>query len=175
MEARWRVKLDDASTTGGGSALPDPPGYVPVRELPDDGGSGKSGAIKENPALSPAFRLQKAYEFARGNLQQIGMMAFMMYMSGNSVQIFSMMITFGGIFQPIKAILNSGQAFERFADARTDVTMPRLLYCAIQLVGLAIALYKLNALGLLPTHASDWVSSLKPPTALEHAYGGTSM
>jgi hypothetical protein len=31
-----------------------------------------------------------------------GIPAFMMYMSGNGVQIFSMMIVSGGIFQPIK-------------------------------------------------------------------------
>jgi hypothetical protein len=37
------------------------------------------------------------------------------------------------------------------------------------------ALYKLNAMGLLPTHASDWVSNMKPPTPIEHAYGGTTL
>jgi hypothetical protein len=38
-----------------------------------------------------------------------------------------------------------------------------------------MALYKLNAMGLLPTHASDWVSNMKPPTPVEHAYGGTAL
>lgn len=126
-------------------------------------------------ALTPAVRVQKAYTFAMGNIQSIFMMGFMMYMSGNGVQIFSMMVTFGGIFQPIKAILTSGQTFERFADANTDMTGPRLVFCAIQVVGLAMALWKLNAMGLLPTHASDWVSNMKPPTPLEHAYGGTTL
>jgi hypothetical protein len=57
---------------------------------------------------------------------------------GNGVQIFSMMVTFGGIFQPIKAILASGLTFERFADAHTDMTGPRLVFCAIQVLGLAM-------------------------------------
>ena len=43
------------------------------------------------------------------------------------------------------------------------------------LAGLAMALYKLNSMGLLPTHASDWVSGMKPPTPVEHAYGGTTL
>lgn len=82
-------------------------------------------------ALTPAVRVQKAYSFALGNIQSIGMMGFMMYMSGNGVQIFSMMVTFGGILQPIKAILSSGKTFERFADANTvreaEAASPQML------------------------------------------------
>lgn len=33
----------------------------------------------------------------------------------------------------------------------------------------AFAVWKINAMGLLPTNLSDWVSSMRPPTALEHA------
>ena len=121
------------------------------------------------------FRLQKAFQFAQSQLSGIGMMAFMMWMSGNSVQIFSIMATFGGIAQTIKAILNSKATFERFADKYTDVTVPRIMFCSIQLVGLCLALNKLNAMGLLPTHASDWVSGLAPPRAIERAYGGTEL
>ena len=80
-----------------------------------------------------------------------------------------------GLFQPIKAIASSGKIFEPYADASTDVTGPRALFCAIQLAGLAMALYKLNSMGLLPTHASDWVSGMKPPMPVEHAYGGTTL
>jgi hypothetical protein len=119
--------------------------------------------------------VQKAYMFAMSQWQSIGMMGFMMYMSGNGVQIFSIMVTLGGIFNPIKAILRSGKTFERFADEKTDMTGPRLAFCGVQCVGLALALWKLNAMGLLPTHASDWVSGMRPPTPLEHAYGGTTL
>ena len=121
------------------------------------------------------FRLQKAFQFAQSQLSSIGMMAFMMWMSGNSVQVFSIMATFGGIAQTTKAILNSKATFERFADKYTDVTVPRMMFCSIQVVGLCLALNKLNAMGLLPTHASDWVSGLAPPRAIERAYGGTEL
>ena len=121
------------------------------------------------------FRLHKAFQFAQSQLSGIGMMAFMMWMSGNSVQVFSIMATFGGIAQTIKAILNSKATFERFADKYTDVTVPRMMFCSIQVVGLSLALNKLNAMGLLPTHASDWVSGLAPPRAIERAYGGTEL
>jgi hypothetical protein len=43
-------------------------------------------------------------------LKNIGMMAFMMWMSGSTVQIFSIMMTFTGIWQPLQAIKGSGQS-----------------------------------------------------------------
>ena len=56
---------------------------------------------------------QKAWEFAQSTVKQVGMYAFMMYMSGGSVHIFSIMMTFTGLYQPLMAIFNSGKAFER--------------------------------------------------------------
>ena len=41
--------------------------------------------------------------------------------------------------------------------------------------GFSVSVEKLNAMGLLPTHASDWLSGLKPPVFYERAYGGTEM
>jgi hypothetical protein len=56
--------------------------------------------------------------------------------------------------------------FEPFKDARTDILLPKLLFIAMNFAALGLGLYKLNSLGLLPTHASDWVSSLPPPQVL---------
>ena len=75
----------------------------------------------------------------------------------------------GGIFNPIKAILRSGKTFERFADEKTDVTGPRLAFCGVQCVGPRWRCGN-SQLGS-PTHASDWVSGMRPPTPLEHAPG----
>ena len=187
MDAKWRLDFADASTSGN-NAPANPPGYASLRELGDGdasnsggggGGKGKIDAPKGGGAvagpLTSAARTQKAYQFAMSQVQAIGMTGFMMYMAGSGVQIFSMMVVGNGLFQPIKAIMASGKTFERFADASTDVTGPRLVFCAIQLAGLAMGLYKLNSMGLLPTHASDWVSGMKPPTPVEHAYGGTTL
>ena len=101
----------------------------------------------------------------------------MMWMSGNSVQVFSIMAVFGGVAQTTKAILHSRATFERFVDGdkNVSVAVPRLMFCGIQLIGLYLALNKLNNMGLLPTHASDWVSGMKPPRQLERAYGGVEL
>jgi len=151
----------------------------------DSGGGANAGAGKQKKTPQQVqkrdeekmrqFRIRNAYKFAQSSFSGVMMTGVMMWFTGNGIQIFSIMVTFNGLFQPIKAILTSGKTFERFGDKNTDVTTPRLMYCAIQLIGLALALRKLNAMGLLPTHASDWLSGLKPPVFYERAYGGTEM
>jgi len=177
-------------TTTAAAAVRVPPGFVPRAEQNRATTTTTSSAQQQRAATVATrraidaealarehskFRLHKAFQFAQSQLSGIGMMAFMMWMSGNSVQVFSIMATFGGIAQTTKAILNSKATFERFADKYTDVTVPRMMFCSIQVVGLSLALNKLNAMGLLPTHASDWVSGLAPPRAIERAYGGTEL
>ncbi len=68
------------------------------------------------------------------------MYAFMMYMSGNSVHIFSIMMTFTGLYQPLVAIFNSGESFKPFQDqeGRVNTLGPRALFCLIQLGSLGI-------------------------------------
>ena len=54
--------------------------------------------------------MQAIYGRATGQLKNMGFMAFMMWMSGSQIQIFSIMMTANGIYQPIAAIANSGQS-----------------------------------------------------------------
>ncbi|KAI8015211.1 Protein CYCLOPS [Camellia lanceoleosa] len=51
---------------------------------------------------------------------------------------------------------------EPYKDNKLDLLGPKLLFIAHNLGGLALGVWKLNSLGLLRTHASDWVSSLPP-------------
>lgn len=61
-------------------------------------------------------------------------------------------------------------AFPADPERKLDTLTPRLLYCVIQLGQVVFALHKLAAMGLLPTHASDWLSAVAAPTSLEAAY-----
>ena len=58
-------------------------------------------------------------------------------------------------------------------DEKLDVVTPRALYCSIQMAGLLFALYRLNGMGLLPTHTSDFASALLPPQAVQFSGGGS--
>ena len=51
-----------------------------------------------------------------------------------------------------------------------DVFTPRLLYCLIHMGQLVFGLWKLNAMGLLPAHPADWISTMAVPPSTEHAY-----
>ena len=52
--------------------------------------------------------LQALFSRAMEPLKMVGMMAFMMWMSGSQLHIFSIMTTLSGVYQPLVAILNSG-------------------------------------------------------------------
>ncbi len=66
-----------------------------------------------------------------------------------------------------------GAVFRDDEDGKLDIMTPRALYCAIHLAGLLFALYRLNGMGMLPTHVSDFASALLPPRAAEFSAGGT--
>lgn len=102
----------------------------------------------------------------------------MMWMSGAQIHLFSIMTTASGIYQPLAAIANSGRVFpreEKDDDPALDVLTPRVLFCAVQVLGLAFALHKLNGMGLLPTTPSDYAGLLEPPRAREWVGSGVTL
>jgi hypothetical protein len=54
-------------------------------------------------------------------------------------------------------------------EGELNTRIPRITFCLVHSLGVGFALWKVNGMGLLPTHLSDWVSSMRPPAALEHA------
>lgn len=80
------------------------------------------------------------------------MTAIMMYMSGNSLQIFSIMMVAMAFKNPVMGLMMTNQAFEKF---ESDGNKSKLLgvkgvYVAMQLVALALGVWKVNGMGLLP-------------------------
>jgi hypothetical protein len=56
-------------------------------------------------------------------------------------------------------------------ERKLDTLSPRLVFCLIQFGQVLFGLHKLNTMGLLPTHASDWLSTVAAPVSIEQAYG----
>ena len=50
-----------------------------------------------------------------------------------------------------------------------DVRVPRLLFVAVNLAGIAVALYKLAMMGLLPVTSADWLSYLPLKAPIEYS------
>ncbi|GAB4821540.1 hypothetical protein N2152v2_008586 [Parachlorella kessleri] len=135
---KLRVELD--SSAHDRKHIPDPPGFD-----------------------ATLAREQALFGKATAPFKNMLMLAFMMWMSGSQLHLFSIMATLSGVYQPLSAIVKSGEAFPPDPQGKLNTLLPRLLYCAINGLGLAFAGYRINQMGLLPTHLSDWVSSIQAP------------
>ncbi|SPQ25051.1 db3f2404-0798-4df6-bfd3-02a500fd4418 [Thermothielavioides terrestris] len=144
-------------------SIPDPPGS-PWASSQISTGSKKKDAKDNNagkaapprkpptPAEMDTLKLKKAWEVALGPIKSLPMTAIMMYMSGNSLQIFSIMMVYMAFKNPIMGILATNQAFERFETEgnRAKILQVKLAYVVMQLVALALGVWKVNSMGLLP-------------------------
>ncbi|KAI5393668.1 hypothetical protein KIW84_060696 [Lathyrus oleraceus] len=151
---RWAVDFSDNSTS---RDILDPPGFSRASLDQDD-----STLSRQKKDAESSWKSQKAWEVAQAPFKNLLMMGFMMWMAGNTVHLFSIGITFSALWQPISALQTVGKMFEPYKDAKVELLGPKLLFIALNLGGMALGVWKLNSLGLLPTHTSDWVSSLAP-------------
>ena len=81
-------------------------------------------------------------------------------MTGNSLQIFSIFMVFTLFKTPVMSALGIHRTFAPF---ETPGTAGRLLgvkvvYILTNLLMLALGIWKVNAMGLLPTTRSDWLA-----------------
>ncbi|KAL2158685.1 hypothetical protein VTH06DRAFT_4167 [Thermothelomyces fergusii] len=160
--------------------IPDPPGFpsAPSSSSSSKKKDGKDGKTAQRKAQTPeemdTLKLKKAWEVALGPIKSLPMTAIMMYMSGNSLQIFSIMMVFMAFKNPIVGILATNQAFERFETEtnRAKMVQVKLAYVVMQLVALALGVWKINAMGLLPTTRSDWLAWEAQREVVERAVPG---
>lgn len=165
--AKWKLDFSSRALVARKSALPDPPGYDV-----QDADMEVEPAKKNNTDLDSAMLARKELALrskAMEPLKQVGFMCFMLYMSGNSLQLFSIMMLSSCIYSPFQAIANVAKVFPKNKDV--DVLVPRALYCAVYVGQLIFAAYKLDKMGLLPTHASDWASQIPPAIFTERSIG----
>ena len=62
--------------------------------------------------------------------KQFLMTMFMLWMSGNSLQIFSIMMLGMAFWQPLQKLLSVNKEFARF-EGRTDLTLPKLVFIVL--------------------------------------------
>ena len=96
--------------------------------------------------------------------------AFMLWMSGSSIQIFSIMMTGMALINPLKAIFGVNEFFSVLAkEEGVDIHLPKLIYLSLQLLSLGLALYKCSTMGLLPLTSADWTSFIPSKLIDEHS------
>ncbi|KAG0254003.1 hypothetical protein BG011_006024 [Mortierella polycephala] len=165
-------KFDFASAELTKRHIADPPGYVGLKDISSKGQKGT-----KNKMDNELLKVKKAWDVALAPGKQLPMQAFMLWMSGNSVQIFSVAITAMLMFSPIKALMNMSQVFERYETLspvkvsfmNSKLALPKLAFVAMQILTILLGMWKLNSMGLLPTSHSDWLAFLDPKVPLEHS------
>ncbi|KAF9305233.1 hypothetical protein BGZ74_010922 [Mortierella antarctica] len=200
MTSTQTWKFDFASTAAqvandSSKRCADPPGYVGSKDIAAKGQKGgKSMEVDQELLKVKAsggtlfFSTQlddgkkqgtrkTPWDVALAPGKQLPMQGFMLWMSGNSVQIFSVAITAMLMFSPIKALFSMSQVFERYetvspvkvAFVDSKLALPKVTFIAMQVLTILLGMWKLNAMGLLPTSHSDWLAFLDPKTPIEYA------
>ncbi|NWZ64130.1 EMC4 protein, partial [Acrocephalus arundinaceus] len=96
---------------------------------------------------------------------------FIMYMAGNTISIFpAMMVCMMG-WRPLQALMSLSATLKAM-ESSSRRALQGLVFLVGKGLGLALALYKCQAMGLLPTRPSDWLAFVTPPQRMEFTGGG---
>ncbi|KAF8919163.1 DUF1077-domain-containing protein [Mucidula mucida] len=156
------MSLDYASLEGSSrwKNLPSPPGFS--KSLSSKQGPAKSSA--PSAAAYDKLKDRRAWDMAIAPAKSLPMQAFMLYMSGGGVQIFSMGIVAMLLFTPFKNIASINDAFKQFAPSNASPTafstlLPqKFVYVLCNILTLVVGLWKCRSMGLLPLGTGDWLA-----------------
>jgi hypothetical protein len=173
MCRKWSIDLNakdiDSSLSSSSSALPLPLGMKKISALEKSIQSkgrkiSTEVSVKEKQRAEMIVRRKQsmAMSLATGPGKSILMNAFMMYMSGSQLNMWSITIVSGAIMSPLKSIMSIHKTFARFEDpgGKVDLNMPKLVYCILNLIWLGVGLYKMSKMRLLPTMSSDYAGTI---------------
>mmetsp|Transcript_14363 Transcript_14363/g.40874 ORF Transcript_14363/g.40874 Transcript_14363/m.40874 type:complete len:183 (-) Transcript_14363:85-633(-) len=134
------------------SKLPKTVGHEAIMLAARSGGTSVTASTQVSEAIK-AKKRAKAMSIATKPGQQVMMNAFMMYMSGKQLNIFSISTTSSAIITPITSLI---QLDKPFASIDTDTQLPKLIYALLNITWLLVGLYKMSSMRLLPTTSADW-------------------
>lgn len=109
---------------------------------------------------------KKSWDLALAPIKQVPMNLFIMYMAGNSISIFPIMMVGMLLMRPLQAIWSTKATFKMMETQSAILQM--IVYVLGNIVNIGLALYKCHSMGLLPTYASDWLAFVEPPIREEY-------
>ncbi|KAJ7491177.1 DUF1077-domain-containing protein [Mycena latifolia] len=143
--------------------LPPPPGFSKLSS--SKSASSRAQAVVPSPESYNQLKEKRALDFATAPAKSLPMQAFMLYMSGGGVQIFSMGIVFMLLLTPFKNLAGMNEAFAPFAPstaknpkALTTLLLQKFVYVACNVLTLMVGLWKCRSMGLLPLGTGDWLA-----------------
>jgi hypothetical protein len=168
---QWVVELSSPPVAKKTTGIPDPLGFTAttvggkvsyicsqikglLTKSPQKQQPSSKATVRAPPTTAEmdVLKLKKAWEVALAPVKQLPMTAIMMYMSGNSLQIFSIMMVVMAFKNPLVGLMATNQAFEKFETEGTkqNILMVKAVYVAMQILALALGVWKVNGMGLLP-------------------------
>jgi len=167
------IKLDYArlETHSRWKNLPPPTGFT---KSPSFYATAPSRRVTNNQASYDDLKAKRAWDVALAPLKSLPMQAFMLYMSGGGVQVFSIGIEFVLLLSPFRNLAGINEAFAQYAPSSSDpksitsLPLQKLVYILCNLLTLAVGLWKCRSMGLLPIGTGDWLAfeSRNLPTEL---------
>uniref|UniRef100_A0A8C8BQI8 ER membrane protein complex subunit 4 n=1 Tax=Otus sunia TaxID=257818 RepID=A0A8C8BQI8_9STRI len=159
----------------------EPQARTPPRDAPrdtpspsgrsQDGGGGSGSAVQVVAGAGGGAGGARCWDVALAPLKQIPMNLFIMYMAGNTISIFpAMMVCMMG-WRPLQALMSLSATLKAL-ESSSRRALQGLVFLVGNGLGLALALYKCQAMGLLPTRPSDWLAFVAPPQRMEFTGGG---
>lgn len=139
------------------------------------------------------LKLKKSWEIALAPGKQLPMQLIMSYMSGNSLQVFahkgdtviegltnnlqvfSLMMVAMLFKGPLQAIAATNFTFTKLETEgnKGKLILVKATYVGMQCMLLALGVWKIGKMGLLPTTQSDWLAFEGGRICLEKAYFAT--
>lgn len=116
---------------------------------------------KKQPDNLEELKIKKVWEIAIGPAKAIPMNLIMSYMTGSSLQIIPIMMTFSLLLNPLKAIFNDTNRIFKSLETDTNssiIIQAKALFVVCHLGCMAIGVWKLNSMGLIPNSEADWLS-----------------
>uniref|UniRef100_A0A7E4ZV35 ER membrane protein complex subunit 4 n=1 Tax=Panagrellus redivivus TaxID=6233 RepID=A0A7E4ZV35_PANRE len=168
---KWRLDL----STGGSRIASrnveqglNPPGYSTSFAASSKEVEGASAHESQQHLLS-----KRAWDMALQPTKSLPMNVFMMYMSGNTISIFPIMMVAMMVWRPLQAFMKVGTVFKPIeAEHNGSLIVHKLVYTLGNLAAIALGIYKCHSMGLLPNHASDWLDFALPPERVQYALVG---
>uniref|UniRef100_A0A915MC94 ER membrane protein complex subunit 4 n=1 Tax=Meloidogyne javanica TaxID=6303 RepID=A0A915MC94_MELJA len=99
---------------------------------------------------------------------EVDSFGFMMYMAGNTISIFPIMMVMMMVWRPIKTLLSVNATFKVMEqEYGSSLILHKIVFILGNLGAVALAVYKCHTMGLLPNHESDWLDFMSEPERLQ--------
>jgi ER membrane protein complex subunit 4 len=149
----------DGGGRGGGASALSAVGFRRERETALTGGN-EAGSTAGNLDKQVQIMTKMSWAIAMAPGKQLPMMLFMMWMTGNGLHLFSIMMTGMALWTPVKSTMALNTAFQNIRVPGRDIQLlqQKLVYLGCCVAGLCIGAWKLDKMGLLPLTSADWAS-----------------